>query len=106
MLPISRTQAGDLLVTWLGKNSVEPIILKQIVAETGYNDSPWFGAEKKRIRLIGEIVIANCALAIFAVNQVFAGHDAKSIVDAFLASARKPVFSLLETKDKDFKSRY
>ena len=106
MPPISRAQAGDLLAIWLGKNSVDPSILKQIVAETGYRDSPWFGAEKKKVRLVGEIVMANSALVICAVNQIFAGEDAKAIIEAFLASARKSVFSLLEAKDKDFKRRY
>jgi hypothetical protein len=105
MLPISRAQAGDLLAIWLGKNSV-PTVLKQIVAETGYNDSPWFGAEKKKVRLVDEVVMVNSAVAIFAVNQVFTGSDAKAVIDAFLASARTSVFSVIEAKDKDFKRRY
>jgi len=103
MPPISRAQAGDLLAIWLGKRSVDPAVVRQIVAESGYKDSPWFGAEKKRVRLVGEIVMANSALAIFAVNQVFSGQDAKAIIDPFLGSARQSVFSLLEAKDKDFR---
>jgi hypothetical protein len=106
MPPISRVQAGDVLAIWLGKNSVDPAVLKQIVAETNYKDSPWFGANKKKVRLVGEIVMANSALVIFAVNQIFAGQDAKAIIDAFLGSANKSVFSLLEVKDKGFKQRY
>lgn len=105
MVPISREQIGDLLALWLQKScSIDP--LKQIVKDTGYNDSPFFGAEKKKVRVMGELVFANTSLAIFAVNQVFEVDDAKAIIDTFLDRARKSMFTVLEAKDQTFKERY
>lgn len=105
MQPITSGQCGDLLAMWLEKSS-SPDAVKQLVKDTGYNDSPFFGAEKKKVRIVGELVIVNAALAIVAVNQVFGPNDAKAIIDAFLAVARKAVFGFLEGKDPDFKKRY
>jgi hypothetical protein len=105
MQPIIRTECGALLAMWLEKNSAADSV-KQIVKDTGYNDSPFFGAEKKKVRIIGELVTVNTALAIYAVNQVFEFNDAKEIIDTFLAAVRKPVFGFLEEKDPDFKERY
>ena len=105
MQPITSGQCGDLLAMWLEKSS-RPDAVKQLVKNTGYNDSPFFGAEKKKVRIVGELVIVNVALAIVAVNQVFGPNDAKAIIDAFLAVARKAVFGFLEGKDPDFKKRY
>lgn len=106
MVPISATQAGELLAGWLAKNSTDATILKQVVAETGYNDSPWFGAAKARVRLTGEMAISNSALVIFAVNQVFTGDTAKAIIDAYLVAGKKSVFSVIEAKDGEFADRY
>lgn len=103
--PISRAACGDLLARWLEKSS-DPDVVKQLVKETGYNDSPFFGAEKKKIKIVGELLIVNTALGIFAVNQVFGHNDAKAIIDAFLAVAEKYVFGYLEKKDAGFKQRY
>ena len=68
MKPITRGQCSDLLAIWL-ETSSGPDAVKQLVKDTGYNDSPFFGAEKKKVRIVGELVLANTALAIFAVNQ-------------------------------------
>jgi hypothetical protein len=43
---------ASLLVAWLEKHS-GPDAVKQVVKETGYNDSPFFGSEKKRVRIAG-----------------------------------------------------
>lgn len=105
MLPITTNRCADLLAMWLEKSS-GPDAIKQLVKDTGYNDSPLFGAEKKKVRIVGELVTVNTALAIYAVNQVFEPNDAKSIIDTFLAIARKSVFGYLEGKDPSFKKRY
>src|SRR3989344_990354 len=105
MLPITTNQCGDLLAMWLEKSS-SPDTIKQLVKDTGYNDSPLFGAEKKKVRIGCELVMANTALAIYAVNQIFGPNDAKPIIDTFLAIARKSVFGYLEGKDPNFKKRY
>jgi hypothetical protein len=90
---------------WLGKVSMLENA-KLVANEVGFNDSPFFGAEKKKIRLMGELVMVNTALAIFAVNQVFDARGAKSIIDPFLSIANKSIFSVIEKKDSDFKRRY
>ena len=105
MQAITGTQCGDLLAMWLGKAST-PEDAKLIAKEVGFNDSPFFGAEKKKVQLMGELVMVNTALAIFAVNQVFDAREAKSIIDPFLSIANKSIFSVIEKKDSDFKRRY
>lgn len=105
MLPITSEQCGDMLALWLEKSS-SPEAVKQVVRDAGYNDSPFFGAEKKRTRVIGELVMANTALAILAVNQVFGPEDAKAIIDVFLSAARRSVFTFLEARDSTFEQRY
>jgi hypothetical protein len=105
MPSVTRIQAGEFIAMWLQKSS-DAAVVKQIVAETGYNDSPLFGAEKRRVRIMAEVVMLNTALAIFAVNQVFSVGDAKPVIDAFLASARKSVFGVIEAKDRTFGERY
>lgn len=105
VLPITRAQLAGLLVKWLEKNS-GPDAVRQIVKETGYNDSPFFGAERQRVRVIGEVATVNTALVIFAVNQVFVLEDARVLIDTFLGGARGSVFQVIETKDPGFARRY
>ncbi len=105
MLPITKTQCGDLLAMWLEKTCA-PKDAKLIAKEVGFNDTPFFGAQKKKIKLMGELVMVNTALVIFAVNQVFDATDSKSIIDSFLSVAKKSIFSVIEKKDSDFKNRY
>lgn len=105
MQSITGAQCGDLLAIWLGKAS-GPENAKAVAKEAGFNDSPFFGADKKRIHLLGELVMVNTAIAIVAVNQVFDRLQAQSIIDPFLARAQKSVFSFLEQKDPDFKAKY
>jgi hypothetical protein len=66
---------GDLLATWLGR-ACSPDNAKVVAKKVGYNDSPIFGAEKKRTHLMSEIVIVNTAILIYAVNCVFHTHSA------------------------------
>lgn len=105
MLPISETQCGGILAMWLEKKS-NPDIVKQIVAETGYNDSPFFGANAAKIKIIGNVTILNCAIAIIAVNAVVPKERCKGVIDSFLAAAKKPVFSWIESKDSSFNKKY
>jgi len=105
MQPITGNQFGDLLATWLGE-ACAPENAKLVAKEVGFNDSPFFGAEKKKIKLMGEFVMVNTALAIFAVNQVFDAREAKSIIDPFLSIANKSIFNVIEKKDSDFRRRY
>ena len=105
MKPISKVQCGALLSVWLERHS-SPDVVKQIVRDTGYNDSPFFGAEKKKIKIFGEVLIVNCAMAIFAVNQVLKFEAAKEVIDAFLLAAKTPIFGFIERKDPGFQKRY
>jgi len=105
MQPMSEQQCGDLLAMWLGK-ACSPESAKAVAKEAGYNDSPFFGAKKKKIKLTSEIVMLNTALVIFAVNQVFEELQAKSIIDSFLAISNKSIFSVIEKKDSTFSIRY
>lgn len=105
MPTLTGPQCGDLLARWL-VDACSPGLAKAIAKDVGFNDSPLFGAEKKKIRLMGELVIANSALGIFAVNQVFDAKDARSIIDPFLSAASRSVFEVLEKKDGTFKGRY
>ncbi|MBA3699786.1 MAG: hypothetical protein H0W78_13140 [Planctomycetes bacterium] len=98
-------QFGGLLATWLS-NHIGPDAAKQLAKEVGYNDSPFFGAEKKKVLLVGELAMLNAALAIFSVNQVFNAEDAKSVIDPFLAKAKTSIFCFIETKDSSFHNRY
>lgn len=105
MPPATSLQAaGVLLLLFEKRCSVEEA--RAVVAETGYNDSPFFGAEKARVRLLGELSMMNSALTIIAVNRVFELPDAKTIVDYFLAAARESVFLPIERKDSTFRARY
>ncbi len=104
-MEISELQCAGLLSMWLTKNS-SPEVCKQIASDIGYNDSPLFGARKKKRRLMGELVMMNTALVIFAVNQRFERNGAKAIIDPFLASSRKSIFEVLEKHDGGFKERY
>lgn len=104
-MKISGDQCGDLLAMWLEKTCA-PENIKLIAKEIGFNDSPLFGGEKKRLKIMSELLIAHTALAIFAVNQVFEAQAAKSIIDPFLAVVSKSIFSALEKKDDTFKNTY
>lgn len=105
MQPITGNQCGNLLSMWLQKSS-SPDIAKLVAKEIGFNDSPLFGAEKKKIKLIGELVMVNTALAIYAVNQVFDASASKAIIDPFLSISKKSIFSVIEKKDNEFKKKY
>lgn len=104
-MEISEMQCASLLSMWLTKNS-SPEVCKEIASDIGYNDSPLFGAKKKKMRLMGELVMMNTALVIFAVNQRFEHDEAKAIIDPFLSSSRKSIFEVLEKHDGGFKERY
>src|SRR5690606_32182862 len=53
---------GDELASWLqDRCSVE--IARRLAAMVGYNDSPLFGAKKKKLRLISELTSIHAALA-------------------------------------------
>ena len=48
----------------------------------------------------------NAALLIVAMNQVFNQEDARSIIDSFLSTANKSIFSAIEKQDSSFKANY
>lgn len=105
MLPISKVQCGGVLSVWLEQKS-SPEIVKQIAREVGFNDSPFFGASKRRIKLIGEVIMVNCAISIFAVNQVLPRESAMQVINAFLLAAKTPIFAKIESMDSTFRNRY
>lgn len=96
---------GGMLADML-KEQTSRDVIKTIVELTGYNDSPFFGAVKKKVRLVGELSMLNSALLIYAANQIAGREDAKKIVDSFLAEATPDVFRVLEARDANFKDRY
>lgn len=98
-------QFGDLLASWLAKSGGAEAA-KEVAAEIGYNDAPLFGAAKKKMRLISELVSIHAAIAIFCVNQVFDHANAKAVIDAFLAISNKSIFSWIESKDAGFSKTY
>jgi len=104
-MEISELQCGTILSMWL-TNGSSPEVCKQIASDIDYNDSPLFGAKKKKMRLMGELVMMNTALVIFAVNQRFEHNRAKAIIDSFLSFSRNPIFEVLEKHDDRFKERY
>jgi len=98
-------QCADLLTTWLSKES-SPDNAKNIAKNIGYNDSPLFGAKKRKTRLIGELTMLNTALVIVAINQVFNENNAKKIIDKFLIISNKSIFSVMEKQYPDFRNTY
>lgn len=102
---MNNIQRGEGLSLWLGKAS-SPEIAKQIAKDIGYNDSPFFGANKRKVKIMGELVMVNTAIAISGVNHVYRADIAKEIVDAFLAKSRTHIFSFLEARFPDFSSVY
>jgi len=105
MAIITRRECANLLAAWLKKNATGDSV-EQLAKHIGYNLSPLFGAKGKRVWFFGEVVMANVALAIYAVNQTFGPDDSKAIIDSFLASTRESSFILLEERDSQFKARY
>lgn len=102
---MSRRQAGEILAMGVQKHS-DPQAAKTLAKAIGYNDSPLFGAEKKRTRLVAELVMLNTALTVFAINQVIEMPDAKTVIDYFLDFAKRSMFSVIAPKDPAFHKSY
>lgn len=98
-------RCSNLLFTWLNNES-SPENVKSIAKSIGYNDNPFFGAKKKKAKLMGELVILNTALVIIAVNQVVEENEAKLIIDSFLSKANKSIFNVLEKHYPNFRKSY
>ena len=60
-MEITCNQCGGLLAKWLS-NECSPENAKTLAKNIGYNDSPFFGAKKKRTKFIGELVMVNVAV--------------------------------------------
>lgn len=102
---ITVDQCGDLLATFVG-NSASADKAKELAKTIGYNDSPLFGARKKRATLVSELVMIHTALVIFSANQSFNQTTAKAVIDSFLSCARKSVFTHLEKEMPSFPALY
>jgi hypothetical protein len=102
---VTANDCGNMLSVFLGSRASAESA-KELAKEVGYNDSPLFGAKKKRVALISELVMFYSALVIFASNRIFNQTVAKSVVDAFLLHAKGRVFSHLEKELPSFSSIY
>ncbi len=78
----------------------------RIAKEIGFNDSPIFGAKKKKARIETEVAILNAAVIICAVNQVVDETNAKPIIDEFLKKSKLYVIEKLERKNPRFPIKY
>jgi len=96
---------GSLLVTRLQKQCA--ISNAKILANAiGFNDSPLIGAKKRKAKLIAELIMAETALIICAVNEVYDEQDAKSIIDPFLVAASQSIFAPVKAAYASFDSDY
>ncbi|MFT4257625.1 MAG: hypothetical protein QM599_11825 [Pseudoxanthomonas sp.] len=105
MTVITVGQCGDLLASFVGnRSSAEEA--KAIAKMIGYNDSPLFGARKKRVALVSELAMLYAALVIFSANQAFNQVTAKAVIDSFLDCARRKVFIHIEKEISNFSGIY
>jgi hypothetical protein len=104
-MEMTSKQCAAILTTRLAKEC-SPENAKILAKNIDYNDAPFFGAKKKKAKLISELVMLNAALLIVAMNQVFNQEDARSIIDSFLSTANKSIFSAIEKQDSSFKANY
>jgi len=98
-------ECGDDLALLL-EEGTSPEHTARIAKEIGFDDSPVFGARKKKARIRGEVAMINSALIIHAVNEVVNENKAKPIIDEFLRVARMYVFNGLEAQNPQFEERY
>lgn len=105
MTVITVGQCGDMLASFVGnRSSAEEA--KAIAKMIGYNDSPLFGARKKRAALVSELAMLYSALVIFSANQAFNQVTAKAVIDSFLDCAKRKVFIHIEKEISGFSSIY
>ncbi|MDZ3797801.1 MAG: hypothetical protein U0T03_03225 [Xanthomonadales bacterium] len=105
MIVITVDQCGDLLASFVGNRSSAKEA-KSMAKMIGYNDSPLFGARKKRAALVSELAMLYAALVIFSANQVFNQITAKAVIESFLDRAKKKVFTHIEKEVSNFSSTY
>lgn len=105
MLPITKMECGGLLSVWLEKQGSAAVV-KEMAKKAGYRDNPFFGAKKRKLKIIGETLIVNCAIIIQAVNHVLPPKDAKPVIDYFLLACKTPIFAWIEEKDPTFNKKY
>ena len=105
MTVITVGQCGDLLASFVGNRSSSEEA-KAIARMIGYNDSPLFGARKKRATLVSELAMLYAALVIFSANQAFNQVTARAVIDSFLGCAKRSVFSHLEKEMPNFHNIY
>ncbi len=98
-------KAATFLVMWVSKQC-SPESSKALANAIGYNDTPLFFKKRKKARLVTEIIIANTAVAIFATNLAVNPDRAKSVIDAYLDSAKTTMFVPLERVNPNFSSQY
>ena len=90
MPSINSIECAGRFAVWLGKKSSLDAA-RTFAKEIGYNDSPFFGARKARVRLLGELLMLNVALA---------------IIDPILASLGESDLKVLEQRDSQFTRKY
>ena len=88
-MEMTSKQCAAILTTRLAKEC-SPENAKILAKNIDYNDAPFFGAKKKKAKLISELVMLNAALLIVAMNQVF----------------NQSIFSAIEKQDSSFKANY
>ena len=98
-------QCGDMLSFVVGERASAENS-RRIAKEIKFNDSPLFGARKKRATLVGELVAIHSALVIFAANQALEEHAAKPVIDSFLKIANARIFKHVEAELPGFAGIY
>ncbi|WP_422894198.1 hypothetical protein [Luteimonas dalianensis] len=78
--------------------------MKHVVRETGFNDSPLFGARKAKSRVMAEFVAANNAVVISAARHAFAPLDAIKVIEHYQRSAQASVFNHIAEQKPDFEA--
>lgn len=71
------------LAQWVEETS-NPETIKKISKEAEFNLKPLFGAKKKRMKLIAEVLSVKISVAIHVAHQTFRKHELQPIVDTFL----------------------
>lgn len=105
MSVITVDQCGDLLSLFVA-NRASAEKAAELAKDIGYNDSPMFGARKKRATLVSELAILYSAVAIVSANSALRKEATRPVIDSFLKCAKTRVFSHIAREIPAFPNIY
>ena len=80
--------------------------MEEIAKEAKFNNKPFFGAKKKRMKLMEEVCCIHTAIAIYAANCSFKLEECKPVIDGFLQILQKYMLGILEKHNPKFPDTY